>query len=182
MPFHIRVATIQDAELLTKIGSTAFSAAFASQNTVEDMQIYLSEAYYPQKQLAELQAPQTRFLILEKDQEPIGFVKMVEFSPSDEREFVLDDKELLTKKLLQIAKIYLLPEFTGSGTGNLLMNESLLIAQDEGFEGVWLCVWEENPRAIRFYEKYGFRKIGKTEFLLGKSPQTDWVMVKLLEE
>jgi ribosomal protein S18 acetylase RimI-like enzyme len=37
-------------------------------------------------------------------------------------------------------------------------------------------VWEKNPRAIAFYEKKGFRKVGRQTFLLGKDVQHDLVM------
>ena len=29
---------------------------------------------------------------------------------------------------------------------------------------LWLGVWEENPRALRFYEKHGFERVGTLEF------------------
>ena len=46
---------------------------------------------------------------------------------------------------------------------------------------VWLGVWEENPRAIRFYEKNGFVAFDKHIFRLGDDEQTDIMMKKKLE-
>lgn len=178
MSFKIRIATSADAALISKVGKEAFYAAFSPDNTEEDMHIYLGSAYYPEKQLIELQDPKNRFLLLEKDQLPIGFAKIVVSKLSD-NEVDINDTEFLDKNLLLISKIYLLPQFVGKGTGNLLMNECVLIAQDEGFEGVWLCVWQKNERAIKFYEKYELKKIGFTKFLLGKDLQHDFVMAKL---
>ena len=43
---------------------------------------------------------------------------------------------------------------------------------------MWLGVWEYNPRAQRFYEKNGFRFVGKHTFLLGSDPQIDLLMQK----
>jgi ribosomal protein S18 acetylase RimI-like enzyme len=43
---------------------------------------------------------------------------------------------------------------------------------------MWLGVWEYNPRAQRFYEKNGFRIVGKHVFQLGTDPQTDLLMQK----
>jgi hypothetical protein len=37
-------------------------------------------------------------------------------------------------------------------------------------------VWERNPRAIRFYGKYGFRPVGDQTFVLGTDPQRDLVL------
>jgi len=178
MAFQIRIATSEDAALISEIGKKAFYAAFASHNTAEDMQMYLADAYQPAKQLAELADANNRYLLLEKDKTPIGFAKIVVSGLSD-NDVEIYEKELLDKKLMLISKIYLLPEFVGSGTGNFLMNECFLIAQDEGFEGVWLCVWQKNERAIKFYEKYEFEKIGTTTFLLGKTLHQDIVMAKI---
>jgi ribosomal protein S18 acetylase RimI-like enzyme len=40
----------------------------------------------------------------------------------------------------------------------------------------WLGVWEDNHRAIRFYEKNGFEKFDSHPFILGESKQTDLLM------
>ena len=51
-------------------------------------------------------------------------------------------------------------------------------AKETGRDVMWLGVWEYNPRAQRFYEKNGFRFVGKHTFLLGSDPQTDLLMQK----
>jgi len=45
---------------------------------------------------------------------------------------------------------------------------------------VWLGVWEENPRAIKFYKKNGFVEFDKHTFVLGEDEQTDILMKKIL--
>jgi diamine N-acetyltransferase len=49
-----------------------------------------------------------------------------------------------------------------------------------GCDALWLAVWERNPRAIAFYEKSGFRKVGRQTFLLGHDVQHDDVMEQSL--
>jgi len=56
----------------------------------------------------------------------------------------------------------------------------LAIAAKEGFKTVWLGVWEHNPKAIAFYEKWGFEKFGAHSFMLGTDAQTDLLMKKNL--
>jgi ribosomal protein S18 acetylase RimI-like enzyme len=41
---------------------------------------------------------------------------------------------------------------------------------------MWLGVWEENPRAIRFYQKQGFVEFDQHIFQLGEDAQTDILM------
>jgi ribosomal protein S18 acetylase RimI-like enzyme len=45
---------------------------------------------------------------------------------------------------------------------------------------MWLGVWEENPRAIRFYQKLGFVEFGEHIFQLGDDAQRDVLMKKKL--
>ena len=45
---------------------------------------------------------------------------------------------------------------------------------------IWLGVWEENPRATRFYQKNGFVAFGKHIFKLGDDEQTDILMKRPL--
>ena len=40
-----------------------------------------------------------------------------------------------------------------------------------------LSVWKEQPQAIRFYEKEGFRIAGELVFMVGDDPKEDWLMV-----
>ncbi len=43
---------------------------------------------------------------------------------------------------------------------------------------IWLDVWEKNPRAIAFYERWGFVKVGEQDYQLGNDLQLDWLMAR----
>jgi ribosomal protein S18 acetylase RimI-like enzyme len=58
------------------------------------------------------------------------------------------------------------------------MKECFAVAKNLECDVIWLGVWEYNPRAQRFYEKHGFREVGKHVFLLGSDAQTDLLMQK----
>jgi ribosomal protein S18 acetylase RimI-like enzyme len=49
-----------------------------------------------------------------------------------------------------------------------------------GARGLWLGVNSQNARAIRFYEKSGFRKVGTKSFRLGSTVEHDFVMERPL--
>lgn len=59
-----------------------------------------------------------------------------------------------------------------------MYEKAISIALQKNAEYIWLGVWEENPRAIRFYEKNGFLEFDKHIFKLGDDEQTD-IMMKL---
>ena len=46
---------------------------------------------------------------------------------------------------------------------------------------LWLGVWEDNARAIRFYEKMGFKAVGEHKFMVGKNVRRDLVMEKSVD-
>ncbi len=61
----------------------------------------------------------------------------------------------------EIISIYFLPEYMGKGYGNQLLQAAVSGLADCGYKDIFLWVLEENLRAIRFYEKNGFRFSGR---------------------
>lgn len=60
----------------------------------------------------------------------------------------------------EIISIYLLPAYMGKGCGLPLMNAAVHELVKMGFDDIFLYVLEENHRARRFYETFGFRPSG----------------------
>jgi ribosomal protein S18 acetylase RimI-like enzyme len=59
------------------------------------------------------------------------------------------------------------------------MNFALDFARNNGFDLMYLSVWEYNFRARGFYEKHEFVNTGlENDFPLGSTPQTDFWFVK----
>ncbi|MFM9053127.1 MAG: GNAT family N-acetyltransferase, partial [Bacteroidota bacterium] len=79
-------------------------------------------------------------------------------------------------RLIEIEKFYFKVEFHGCGLATELMNHILQIAMTEKAE--WLCLGVDvnNHRAIRFYEKFGFRVFGEKYFRVGAQVNTDQLM------
>ena len=49
-------------------------------------------------------------------------------------------------------------------------------ARTMGHKTIWLDVWEKNKRAIRFYEKWGFRLVGNAQYVIGRDVTDDFIM------
>ena len=60
------------------------------------------------------------------------------------------------------------------------MQLAIDIATEGKFDWIWLGVWEFNPRAQKFYQKWGFEKFSEHAFYMGEEKQTDWLMRKAL--
>jgi len=77
---------------------------------------------------------------------------------------------------LEITTLYVQPRHQSSGKGVALLQRALDHCQGIGGEGVWLKVNAENSRAINFYLRYGFSKIGSTNFVIGDNAYENFVM------
>jgi diamine N-acetyltransferase len=60
------------------------------------------------------------------------------------------------------------------------MDAALDDATKRRANGVWLGVWENNPRALRFYAKFGFVEVGEHRFHVGSDAQRDLLMYRAL--
>lgn len=74
----------------------------------------------------------------------------------------------------EIISIYFLPEYIGKGYGKELLARAIEELRLLGFDRILLWVLEENDRARKFYERYGFTLSGE--------PRTDNIGGKELGE
>ena len=165
----IRPAVVEDAAILTDLAYKTFWDAFAHhpKNAPDDLNHYMRQAFSVEQLSAELLDPKNLFLIAEIDGELAGYAKIV-----------LDNIEpgVTAEKPVELARLYSHQKFLGQGVGQSLMDACLDRGRTAGCDVMWLGVWEFNPRAQAFYEKYGFREVGKHVFQLGSDPQTDVLM------
>lgn len=168
---HIKItkATLNDIDQLQKIGRQTFEETFSESNSEENMKNYLEGGFSNEKLTTELNDKNSEFYFATLDNEVIGYLK-INFGPSQ--------TELKDSKALEIERIYVSKEFHGQSVGQLLYDKAIQMAKLKNVDYVWLGVWEENPRAIRFYKKNGFVEFDKHIFKLGNDEQTD-IMMKL---
>ena len=165
---YIRKATITDLKILNEIGKRTFIETFASENSSENMTEYLESAFTTEKLMSELTNINSEFYFAEMEGEVVGYLK-VNFNDSQ--------TELKVSNALEIERIYVLKEFHGKKVGQILYDKAIEIAKNKSLNNVWLGVWEQNPRAIRFYEKNGFKVFDKHIFRLGNEEQIDLMMM-----
>jgi ribosomal protein S18 acetylase RimI-like enzyme len=164
---QIRSATAGDNVLLAELGERTFANTFAAQNTPENLAAYLGASFSPEKQAAELADPYSVFLIAESDGQPAGYARLKAGQPSAAN---------AGNNPIELVRIYATEAWIGKGLGARLMRACLAEAEKRGCDTIWLGVWEENPRAIAFYRKWGFTVTGRQTFQLGDDMQTDLIM------
>jgi len=167
----IRQAVPEDAELLTDLAYTTFWDAFHDhpKNAPHDLEAYMQEAFSVEQIRSELGDENSIFLVAELDGELAGYAKLI---------FGSTEPDIIAEWPVELSRLYSHQKYLGKGVGQALMDACFARAKETGRDVIWLGVWEYNPRAQRFYEKNGFRLVGKHTFLLGSDPQTDLLMQK----
>jgi len=169
VPVKVRYAKPVDAEMLAQLGKRTFRESFGSENTPQNMALYLAKAFDVAAIAREISDPNVTYLVGEIDERPAAYamVRLVEAPPS------------VTGPLpLELVRFYVDRPWHGAGVARTLMQACDDEARRRGARTLWLGVWERNPRAIRFYAKCDFRDVGSQTFVLGDDVQTDRVMVR----
>lgn len=176
MDIRIREATTDDAPALSRLAGTTFREAFESENAPEDMAQYLAEAFNPERQSAEIADADSVVLLAEHSnaseaRELVGYAHLVS-GPAP--------AAVTGPAPLELKRLYVLRARHGQGIAQALMDATLDAARTRRAQTLWLGVWERNPRAIAFYAKYGFVRVGEHTFRLGADAQTDWLLARPL--
>lgn len=171
----VRPATIADAARLSRLGATTFRETFEGENTPEDIARYLAESFTPEKQAAEIGDPAGAVLLAERDlagsAELVGYAHLVSGPPP---------AAVQGASPLELKRLYVARAWHGQGVAQALMDAAIDAARARGAGTLWLGVWERNPRAVAFYAKYGFTRVGEHTFMLGGDAQTDWLLARSL--
>lgn len=169
----IRQATAEDIATLADFAARAFRDTFAADNRPADMHDYVRDAFSSDRVRAEFDDPGNIFLIayLEGDDLPAGYAKL---------STATRHPDLRIRNAVEIERLYAAKNAIGHGVGAGLMRACLDEADALGSQAIWLGVWEQNERAIRFYQRWAFETIGSRQFTLGSDIQNDLVMSRTL--
>jgi ribosomal protein S18 acetylase RimI-like enzyme len=169
MTIDLQEVTVNDIKALQQIGIQTFSETFSASNTEENMANYLKDGFSIEKLTGEVNNVHSKFFFALEEGRVIGYLKL---------NFGESQTELKDSKALEIERIYVLNAYHGKKVGQLLYDKAIQVATELQMNYVWLGVWEENQRALRFYKKNGFIEFDKHIFKLGDDEQTD-IMMKL---
>ncbi len=166
-------ATGADARLLADLGARLFVDAFGAINDAADLRLFLAQTYAPELQRAELRDPNRVAWVAEADGRAVGYALLRRGSASP---------HVVATQPAEVQRIYADRSWHGRGVGKTLLDLCIGQARDWSCDVLWLGVWERNPRAIAFYEKWGFRRVGEQRFVVGRDPQRDHVMALSFDE
>jgi len=169
----IRACTLEDAYVLQKISRHTYKDTFASMNTEANMKAYLEEAYDLDKLKQELSNEESFFYFIYQDDKLSGYSKLNEGNAQT---------DIYDPISLEVERIYVLKDCQGKGIGRYLMNKAVEIASQRNKFYMWLGVWEKNKKALEFYKRSGFYRIGTHPFIMGDEVQNDYILRKDLDK
>ena len=177
MPATIRPAAPADAARLAEFAAEAFRDTFGKDNTPADMDRYVAESFGPDRQSAEIADPDAIVLLAELAGEKgppqlAGYAHLA---------FGETPAAVTGPGLMELKRFYVGRRWHGRGVAQALMEAARGAAAARGAGTLWLGVWERNPRAVAFYAKHGFVRVGEQEFVLGEDRQTDWLLARTLD-
>src|SRR5262249_12770763 len=163
---RIRTADSRDVPALSALAKRTWSAAFGAGVRREDEEAELeerrSETYF-----ADALKKQT-ILVAEDASALLGYVQFgdvgiagVEARPGDRG----------------LQRLYVDTTSQKRGLGRKLLEAALRHPRLANASRIFLQVWDENERAVRLYESFGFERVGTTTFTVGARVMEDLVMV-----
>lgn len=164
---QIRDAVPGDAVQLAVTGQRLFIAAYGKISGADDLAAHVDDYFGETVVARELRQNGIRYLLAMDEGEIAGFLKL----RSGEI-----PKSVAADKAVEVQQLYVSPDQQRRGIGRLLMDRAVEIALEAAAQGLWLSVWEEADWAISFYQRYGFRTVGTTDFWLGDSHYNDFLM------
>ena len=171
MHWDIRQARFEDARSLVELAARIYYETFAEFNTPENMQAYLSSSFTLAQFQSELRDPRAAFYLAQAEKEFAGYAKLQAGKPP----------ECVTgANPIELVRLYVDRRWQGQGLARALLDRCLIDAKHQGYKTIYLGVWEHNERAIAFYRKWNFVRVGDHIFQMGDDPQTDWWMMRSL--
>ena len=163
----IRYATRSDASALSQLGARTFRATYVDTNETHLLESYIADHYSTAIQRAELQDDRLVYLVAEMDAQLVGFALL----RTDQAH-----PDVNGAHPIRLARIYVDTPHLGSGLGSALMQRCITECQTRGHDVLWLGVWEKNAKAIAFYERWGFDRVGAEVFDFGGDNQRDAIL------
>jgi len=160
-------AASRDASLLASFAATAFRDTYRELDDAEEIEAYVREHFTPDLVRSQIDDPRSVVLLAHLNQELVGYahVKQSAAPPC-----------VSGPDPVELVRLYLSQGMAGKGHGAQLMLTVHAHARELKCRTIWLGVYDRNVRAVAFYEKFGFVRVGGKEFLFGGRVYIDPIM------
>ena len=163
----IRKGLRADAENLAALAMQVWLHNYAKEGISSTISGYVLSEFKPEQFLALLTSTSATILVAEVNTNLVGYA-LVNVGVSCPEP---------TSSTIQLATLYVQEHFAGKGVGSALLAMAEALAAEHAGKPLWLTVNAKNNRAIAFYAKHGYTKIGVTQFRLGERDHENHVFV-----
>lgn len=164
----IRPVEARELAALSAIASQTYAETFGHTMSAADLEVQLrtkrSEDYFKNV------IGEDTVLVAVRDGAIVGYVQLSDLS------FAVDGAAAGDQELFAL---YVRGAEQGKGIGRALLTAAFEQPRFRCASKVYLDVWEENERALRLYRAWGFRIVGRRDFVLdGRVLGSDLVMTR----
>ena len=163
----VRCAVSDDAEALSAFAAAVFPLGGRPGADPLDLAHFIATELTAERFRLLIENPNAMVFVAETEDHLCGYAVVLRSSPQPQIEDVAP---------AELRKFYVAPAHHGRGVADKLMRHALASLERDCPAAIWLSVYSENPRAIAFYERWGFHIVGTQEFLVGSDRQKDFVM------
>lgn len=156
---NIRKVEISDIPILKDVIVESFLVPHGHAAPKELIDNYVENNFNEKAILEDISNPKNQYHLVEFQNRIVGFSKII---------FNYKNENIAFHNVTKMERIYLLKETYGLGLGKLLFDFNVKLCKKNNQKGMWLHVWFENPRAIKFYQKMGMQSIGYFDFPVSK--------------
>lgn len=164
---QIREGQAADAEPLAVLASQVWLHTYCTKGINSEVAGYVLSELSVEKFAARLRALETLFLVAECQGWLVGFAAVRFGAPCPQAPGL--EVELQT--------LYVQEHFIGHGIGKSLLKAAEAKARERSAAPLWLSVNAENARALAFYARQGYAKVGTMYFVLGEGRHENHVLV-----
>jgi len=165
---QVRVATVEDADDIAALAARTFALACPDHTPAEAIEKHIRTELNADRFRDHMDTAQ--FLVADAPGGGVcGYAMLLAHPAPIETDW---------RNPMELRRIYVDASELGSGLAGALMQESLQVANRDGHDWIWLGTNEENLRAIRFYEKAGFRVVGNRTLRVADSVECDYVLAR----
>jgi len=169
----IRPATLADVPLLCRLGAATFRQTYTPISVPREVDEYAETNFTADKVEGWFRKPCARTLIASLGDVPVGYAHV---RSAKVPACVAD------RKAVELSRLYLLASAQGAGLGGALIAAAIAEAAALGGRTVWLGAYDRNVKALAFYARRGFVRVGTHDFEFAGQIYADPVFTRRVAE
>jgi diamine N-acetyltransferase len=164
---RIRSGRPGDANRIAVLAVQVWLHTYATDGISDETAHYILSEFTPETYLQALSEPVTHFFVAEYGENLVGLavVKSGVSCPTG------------ASSAVELQTLYVQEHHIGRGVGKSLLQAAEAKAREQSESPLWLKVNAKNARAIAFYARQGYSKVGTTYFVLGEGHHENHVLV-----